>query len=431
MRYVIIGGSAAGISAVEAIRSIDQKGEITVISDEKYPLYSRCLITYYLAKSIDEKKLKFRKEDFFQVNRVNAILGVKVEKVMPEQKKVKLSDGRELTYDKLLIATGSSPKKLGIAGEDREGVFGIRRIDDIKGIEKIIGRVKTVVVLGGGLIGMRDAYALNALGKKVKVIVKSNRILSQMLDEASSEIIRKVVEKNGIEIITGLDAVEITGDKQVKGLKLDNGSKLDCELVIIGKGVDPNTELVAGTAIKVHGGIITDGYMKTSAADVYAAGDVALTEDILSGETTINAIWPCAVEQGRIAGLNMAGEKEKYDGSMSMNSLTFYGIPVISIGITRPKGEGFEQILQKDTERNIYKKMVIRDKRLAGIILVNSVTQAGVYGELIRKKIDISSIKKGLLDSNFNFMKILPLVQDNMDSFIEKGFQDLLLSCGK
>jgi NAD(P)H-nitrite reductase large subunit len=127
----------------------------------------------------------------------------------------------------------------------------------------------------------------------------------------------------------------------------------------------------------------------------------------------------------------MAGEKEKYDGSMSMNSLTFYGIPVISIGITRPKGEGFEQILQKDTERNIYKKMVIRDKRLAGIILVNSVTQAGVYGELIRKKIDISSIKKGLLDSNFNFMKILPLVQDNMDSFIEKGFQDLLLSCGK
>ena len=428
MKYVIIGGSAAGISGAEAIRSIDKKGEITVISDENFPLYSRCLITYYLAGTIDEKQIKFKSDDFFKRNNIKSLLGVKAEKIMHNEKKIALNNGSFLTYDKLLIATGGSPKKLGIKGEDKNGVFGIRTIDDIKSMDKFLNKVNTAVVLGGGLIGMRTAYALRARGKKVIVIVKSNMILSQMLDDRAADIFKNVFEKNGTEIMFGLAANEVLGDKNVKGLKLDNGREIDCELVIIGKGVNSNIDITKGTDIKTEWGIVVDDYMQTTITDIYAAGDVVQTKDITTEEDTINALWPCAVEQGRIAGLNMAGERESYDGSLSMNSLVFYDIPVISFGIIKPKKEGYEQIVKENKVRNVYKKMVIKDNRLVGAVLVNDVNQSGVYNVLIRRKIDVSSIKEVLLDDNFNFAKILHLIKSNEDKFKEKEYKEKILT---
>jgi NAD(P)H-nitrite reductase large subunit len=428
MKYVIIGGSAAGISGAETIRSIDKKGEITVISDENFPLYSRCLITYYLAQTINEKEIKFKSDDFFKRNNIKSLLGVKAEKIMHNEKKIALNNGSFLTYDKLLIATGGSPKKLGIKGEDKNGVFGIRTIDDIKSMDKFLNKVNTAVVLGGGLIGMRTAYALRARGKKVIVIVKSNMILSQMLDDRAADIFKNVFEKNGTEIMFGLAANEVLGDKNVKGLKLDNGREIDCELVIIGKGVNSNIDITKGTDIKTEWGIVVDDYMQTTITDIYAAGDVVQTKDITTEEDTINALWPCAVEQGRIAGLNMAGERESYDGSLSMNSLVFYDIQVISFGIIKPKKEGYEQIVKENKVRNVYKKMVIKDNRLVGAVLVNDVNQSGVYNVLIRRKIDVSSIKEVLLDDNFNFAKILHLIKSNEDKFKEKEYKEKILT---
>jgi NAD(P)H-nitrite reductase large subunit len=428
MKYVIIGGSAAGISGAEAIRSIDNKGEITVISDENFPLYSRCLITYYLAQTINEKEIKFKPDDFFKRNNIKSLLGVKAEKIMHNEKKIALNNGSFLTYDKLLIATGGSPKKLGIKGEDKNGVFGIRTIDDIKSMDNFLNKVNTAVVLGGGLIGMRTAYALRARGKKVIVIVKSNMILSQMLDDRAADIFKNVFEKNGTEIMFGLAANEVLGDKNVKGLKLDNGREIDCELVIIGKGVNSNIDITKGTDIKTEWGIVVDDYMQTTITDIYAAGDVVQTKDITTEEDTINALWPCAVEQGRIAGLNMAGERESYDGSLSMNSLVFYDIQVISFGIIKPKKEGYEQIVKENKVRNVYKEMVIKDNRLVGAVLVNDVNQSGVYNVLIRRKIDVSSIKEVLLDDNFNFAKILHLIKSNEDKFKEKEYKEKILT---
>ena len=428
MKYVIIGGSAAGISGAETIRSIDKKGEITVISDENFPLYSRCLITYYLAQTINEKEIKFKPDDFFKRNNIKSLLGVKAEKIMHNEKKIALNNGSFLTYDKLLIATGGCPKKLGIKGEDKNGVFGIRTIDDIKSMDNFLNKVNTAVVLGGGLIGMRTAYALRARGKKVIVIVKSNMILSQMLDDRAADIFKKLFERNGTEIMLGLAGNEVLGDKNVKGLKLDNGREIDCELVIIGKGVNSNIDITKGTDIKTGWGIVVDDYMQTTITDIYAAGDVVQTKDITTEEDTINALWPCAVEQGRIAGLNMAGERESYDGSLSMNSLVFYDIPVISFGIIKPKKEGYEQIVKENKVRNVYKKMVIKDNRLVGAVLVNDVNQSGVYNVLIRRKIDVSSIKEVLLDDNFNFAKILHLIKSNEDKFKEKEYKEKILT---
>src|SRR3989339_1561644 len=344
MNYIIIGASAAGISAIEAIRSVDKNGKITVISDENYAIYSRCVLSYYLAGIVTEDKLKYRNDNFFKNNNVEAILGKKVVSVLPD-KKVKLSDGTELTFDKLLIATGSRSKMESIPGIEKEGVFGLRNIDDAKKIETRLNKTKSAVMLGGGLIGLRAAYALHKRGVKVTVVVKSKHVLSQMMGEEGASFIQNRMQEQGINILTELAAKEITGNKEVKGVILENGNKIDCETIVIGKGVQPNIELVKNTNIKTDWGIVVNEYLQTTSIDIYSAGDIAQSSDLITGESTINALWPNAIAQGKVAGLNMVGKNIKYNGSIGMNSVEFFDLPTISYGITKPKGEGFEVLI--------------------------------------------------------------------------------------
>ncbi len=428
MHYVIVGGSASGINAIEAIRSLDKEGKISLISDEEFSLYSRCLITYFLAGKLTEDKLKYRSSDFYEKQKVEALHGIKAKKVLPEKRKLLLDNGRELAYDRLLIATGASPKMVEVPGSDKEGILGLRTYQDAQLINERLDKVNTVSILGGGLIGLRAAYSLHARNKQVKVIVKSNQVLSQMLDSGAANFIRRKIEQKGIQVMTGLAAVEFLGGKEVSGLVLDDGKKLECELVIVGKGVRPNLELVKGTEIKTDYGIIVDDYLQTNFPNIYAAGDVAQGKDLISGQSTINALWPCAVAQGRVAGLNMAGKKLKYDGSMAMNSVEFFGLPVISMGITRPKDKEYEQLVREDEKNFVYKKVVLRKNRVQGMILVNKIEQAGVMGILMRKKVDVSSIKEMLLEDKFDFAKILPIIKEGKELFTEREFEESTIS---
>ena len=428
MHYVIVGGSAAGINAIEAIRSEDKEGKITLISDEKFSLYSRCLITYFLAGTLAEDKLKYRSSDFYEKERVDALLGVRAKRLLPEKRKLILDNGKEITYDKLLIATGASPKMVEVPGSDKQGILGLRTYHDAKLINGRLDKVKKVSILGGGLIGLRAAYSLHARNKEVKVIVKSNQVLSQMLDRGAANFIRKKIEQKGIQVMTGLAAVEFLGGKEVTGVVLDDGRRVDCELVVVGKGVRPNLELVKGTEIKTDYGIIVDDHLQTNLPNIYAAGDVAQAKDLITGQSTITALWPCAVAQGRVAGLNMAGKKLKYDGSLAMNSVEFFGLPVISMGITRPKEKEYEQLVKEDEKNFVYKKVVLRKNRLQGIILVNRIEQAGVIGILMRKKVDVSPIKAMLLEDRFDFAKILPIIKEGKELFTEQEFEEAIIS---
>lgn len=424
MHYAIIGGSAAGVNAVEGVRSIDKKSKITLISDEDYLLYSRCLLSYFVAGKLPEEKLKFKPADFYKANSVEAKLGVRAEKLDLKNKKISLSDKSSIEYDKLLLATGASAKMENIKGIDKKGVFALRTIKDAKGILSMIKSVKTTAVLGGGLVGLKAAYALHEQGKKIKVVVKSKQVLSQILDTDGASYIQEFIQKKGIEVMTGVAATEVTGNGAVKGLLLDNGSKLDCELVIIGKGVSPNMELIKDTEVKTHWGILTDETQKTTAQDIYAAGDVAETFDFTQQSTDTNAIWPAACWQGKIAGLNMAGKKAVYEGSMAMNSVEFFGMPTISMGITKPKTEEFQQLARKEKES--YRKIVLKDNRIVGVVMVGKIDNAGVIGLLMRKKIDVSGLKDLLLDDNFDFAKVMPLIKENKESFKEEEFEHII-----
>ncbi len=423
MRYIIIGGSAAGISAVEAIRSVDQTSPIELFSSEGTPFYSRVLLSYYIAGAITKEELHFRPLEFFSENRVKAHLGQRVEKVLPESKSIRMEDAREYPFDRLLIATGSSPKILDIPGKDKKGVVVMRNIDHAQEIVNRVEEIKTACVLGGGLIGLRTGYALSVRGVKVKIIVKSSHVLSQMLDRESAEMIQGTMREHGIDIRTGRDAVEIVGKESVEGIILDDGERINCQLVIIGKGVQPNVDFLSSTQIKVNEGIVADETMMTNVPDIYVAGDVAETYDLTTGRMSVNAIWPCAFEQGRVAGLNMAGEKAKYEGSFRMNSLDFYGLPVISMGITRIDGNGFQQF-QKKTE-NTYRKLVLKDGRIVGAILVGQVQKAGILATLLKKKVNVSNYVPFLLSDRLNFADLLPLMKQNAGKFKEVEYREL------
>ena len=354
---------------------------------------------------------------------MTAHLGQRVERVLPESKSVRTEDGKEHPFDKLLIATGSSPKTLDIPGKDKKGVIVMRYIEHAQEIVNRLEEIKTVCVLGGGLIGLRTGYALSLRGVKVKIVVKSSQVLSQMLDKESAEMIQGVMREHGIDIRTGRDAIEIVGKESVEGVILDNGERINCQLVVIGKGVQPNVDFISSTPIKVNEGIVADETMRTNLPDVYVAGDVAETYDLSTGKTGVNAIWPCAFEQGRVAGLNMAGKKAKYGGSFRMNSLDFYGLPVISMGVTRPDGNGFQQV-QKKT-KNTYRKLVLKDGHIIGAILVGHVQKAGIFTTLLKKRINVSEDIPLLMSHKLNFADLLPLMKKNRERFTEIEYREL------
>ncbi|MDP3789283.1 MAG: FAD-dependent oxidoreductase, partial [Candidatus Omnitrophota bacterium] len=320
-QFVIIGNSAAGIAAAEAIRQNDKSSKITILSDEGYLSYCRCLISYYLAGEVNEENIIYRPEPFYKENNIELLLNKKVVSVDAEKKRITLADKSQLGYDALLIATGASPKfPQGLKGLKNKGVFGLRTLKDAKDIAGLFTAAAPVCVLGGGLVGLKAGYALKKRGAKVKVIVKSKQVLSQMLDACAAGMVQKKLEENGIEIIMGADAVEIIGDNQVNAIKLDSGKEIACSLIIVGKGVSPNIDIAKEAKLKCGEGILTDNHLQSSVSGIYAAGDVCENLDVSIGKTAVNALWPVAVEQGRIAGANMAGAARVYDGSVGMNS---------------------------------------------------------------------------------------------------------------
>jgi len=413
MKYVIIGNCAAGINALEAIRENDKKSPITIISDENYPAYCRCLISYYLAGTRKENDLLLRPEGFYDKMGAETLFGKKVIGVLPEKKKIIMQDKKELAFDRLLIATGGNPKSIGVEGEDKAGVYKFRTIDDAKGLLKLASSSKKAVVLGGGLIGLKAAYGLKHQGLEVEVVIKSSIVMSQVIDEGASDILKNHLEKNGIKIRTGLAARKILGKDKVEAVILDNGEEVKCDIVVIGKGVAANTGLIKDSKIKTHWGILTDECLQTNVKDIYAAGDCAETFDVALEQTTVNALWTAASLQGRIAGLNMAGARRIYDGSVAENSVEFFGLPIISLGIRKiPKQDSgqYQELIRISPERLMYKKVILKDGRLVGAILAGTFRNAGVYLSLIRAKINVGKIQDMLLEDGFNFARIKDLM---------------------
>jgi nitrite reductase (NADH) large subunit len=409
MKILIIGNSAASTAAIEAIRKYDKKSSIVQFSDETYPLYSRCLASYHISGKVNDRTILYRHAGFHKEMNVDLHAGIRVAEVDPKNQQIMCENRETYDYEKLLISTGSSPKIPDNIKKDIKGIFQLRTIENALAIKSYLSNVKNAVIVGGGLIGMRIAEALSICGLKVTVIIRSNRVLSQMIDLQAARIIRKALEANNIEVLTQTDITEIVSkNKRIAAVKTDQGQIINCELLVVAKGVSANTGLIASTDIKKQWGIITDENMRTNYKNVFAAGDVAETYDIVTEQHTVNALWTCAVQQGFITGYNIAGRPKAYNGSLGMNSLNFFKTSLISYGINSPKDESEYKILvDMKPDQNIYKKIVIKDNRIKGIILVGKIGNAGLLLSLLQNQSDISSFKDELLSDFFNYGTLL------------------------
>lgn len=431
MRYIIVGGSAAAISAVESIRSLDKDSQIDLFSDEETPLFSRVLLPYYVAEELSKPLLNFRTSDFFEEMKVTPHMGVKVTDLNAAAKTVKASDGKKYTFDKLLLATGGKPIVPPIPGVDKEGISTLKTMADAEKIYNMKG--KRAVVIGAGSIGVEACISLTRRGIKATLLEQLGQVMPTVFDAEAAEIVRQRIEDLGIEVITGEKALTFKGDKKVTGVVTDN-RELPCDMVILSVGVRPQTELAAQARLTLGDmkGIRVDETMMTSVPDIYAAGDVAETRDIARDTWFLNAIWPCAFEQGRIAGFNMAGKKTAYPGSYRRNSIgNFIGIPAISMGVTHAEScamtsedDEFREI--KLRTKDVYKKLVLKNGKLIGAILVGHTQKAGLMSILLRKQVYIADSIPMLMSERLSFTDLLPILRRNADQFSEPEYKELM-----
>ncbi len=407
MNYLIIGNSAAAVGAVEAIRKKDKKGGITILSKEPYLAYSRPLITEFLADLVTEKGMSYRAEDFYKDNQVSLKLGVSAKSIDAKKKVVAASDKKEYSYDKLLISTGGSPIVPPMKGLNKKGIFTLLTLDESKEIKKNLKGAKRVVVIGGGLIGMKAAEGLHEAGIKVTVVELADRILSRILDEKGSSIFESYLKDKGMDIITSDSVVEITGAKKATGVKLKSKKKIVCDMVIMAIGVRPNLDVIKGSGIGTKQGIIVDNRMQTNMADIYAAGDVTQADDMLSGEKRVNAIWPLAFKQGRIAGTNMAGGTKIYEGGFAQNSLSVLGLSTISMGIVDASSKnGYEVITGSGKGKYSYKKFVFDKDTIVGGIFVEDIDRSGIITGLVKERYKVKDNKERFLSEKFGLINL-------------------------
>ncbi|ADH61032.1 FAD-dependent pyridine nucleotide-disulfide oxidoreductase [Thermoanaerobacter mathranii subsp. mathranii str. A3] len=404
MRIVIIGNSAAMVGAVEAIRKYDTSSEIVVISDEPYHVYSRPLISYYLGSLVSEDKMIYREKDFYRKNKVETIFGIKAVSIDERKKEVYLENGDSITFDKLLIATGGKPIIPPVEGLNKKNVHTFIKMDDAKKLKEVAKPGSKAVIVGGGLIGFKAAEGLRHLGVDVTIVELADRILSTILDAEGASLVSQSLQNDGIKIITGTTVDKIIGEEYVKGVLLKNGQELEADNLIIAIGVVPNVDVVKNTSISINRGILVDNTMKTSAEDVYAAGDVAEGYDMLVESNRVVPIWPNAYMQGEIAGFNMIGINKSFKGIFPMNSIGYKNTNVITAGITNPQQEEFEIISKIDHNRKYYKKFVVKENRLVGFILINDIDRAGLFTGFIKNETDITPFKKYFLNDDFGFI---------------------------
>jgi NAD(P)H-nitrite reductase large subunit len=399
------------MGAIEAIREVDPLGDITLISEEICPYYSRPMISDLVSGKADFSKMKCRDDDFWKKNKVSAIIDQKAISLDLLEKQITMEKEGSIKYEKLLIATGGKPFIPKILGCDKEGVYSFTTLSDATLLKNKIEKSKNVIVVGGGLIGVSVTEALVNRGLKVTMVELKDSILSLILDIKASKMFQKQIEEAGVTILTGQTIKEIIGqpdnERIVGGVKLTTGEKVHCDLIIIAIGVIPRKDITNNTNLKTNRGILVDRRMQTNISDVYAGGDVAEAYDFLFEENRILPLWPLAYQEGKIAGYNMAGKKVIYSGGTAMSSLKYFNMPIISFGITNPKEtHDFEILTKTIPEKKIYKKILLKNNKIVGLTFVNDIKKAGVFFQLLRKSVTVRRFKQNLLSEEFGLASV-------------------------
>lgn len=380
MDVTIIGSGIASKNAAETLLSAPEyRDGLTIVTCDESRFYSRVLLPEYIAGELSREELLLDGAQDLDWRRARFVAG-RVSGIDAKGKLVRLESDAPLRYDRLIIASGASPRRLEVRNSDLAGIFYLRDLADADSIKRYAQRAERCVVVGGGLVSLKAACALNSLGRRVTVLVGSDLLLSLVADRAASGIVQRTLETEGIRFRFNTEVEEFVGEAgRVREVLLKDGSIVEGEMVVIAKGVRPNLDFVRGTGIETEKGILVNDRMETTAEGVYAAGDVAQSTDLLKSGRALFTLWPDAAVQGRVAACSILGRQMSYCGGLSMNSVVFYRIPFVFLGMVRERDiAGCEAYSRRSARSDTYRKVVVRDNRLVGAILAGNIDYAGL-----------------------------------------------------
>jgi nitrite reductase (NADH) large subunit len=445
-RYVIVGNGVAGVTAAQSIVRADPAVEVHIFGAEPYPYYQRPRLWEFLAGEIEQQTLYFRPLEWYAAKGIQVHLGARVTALDPAEHWLTLADEGSIHYDRLLLATGAQPFVPPFAGSDKDGVFTLRTLDDARAIKayacgepfgfpfdlaqgraqdrrrRTAGDVRSAVVIGGGLLGLETARALLSLGLRretssssvetrpaelpvlskvegldVSVIESAPHLLPRQLDAEGAQVLQARLEAMGLRFLTDAATEAILGNERVTGLRLKDGRVVEGELVLISTGIRSQVELARAAGLEVNRGLIVDEQLRTSAADVYAAGDVAEFEGVVYG------IIPAAIEQARVAAANMVAEGSAiYSGTVPATTLKIVGIDLTCLGDATATGDEFVVLRQVDPATGVYRRLALRDGKIVGAILLGDTRNVQPLKQLIATGRDVSAYSDRLLDKSLD-----------------------------
>jgi NAD(P)H-nitrite reductase large subunit len=423
-KYIIIGAGAAGVSAVEAIRSQDPNGDITQVCEESAGYYSRPGLAYYLSNEITENCLYPFHEDVFQRLRVEQI-NAQAKRIYPDEHRIELHNNKSLVYNKLLIATGARASEAKVPGIELEGVVKLDNLKDAHRILKLARRRRTVVIVGGGITALELVEGFRARGLRVHYFLRGDRYWSNVLDETESHLVEHRLKEEEVQIHYHTELAEVLGKHgKVAGVLTTDGRKISCDIVGIAIGIQPRMDLAKLAGIKTDRGISVDEYLKTSNEHIFAAGDVAQVYDPLLGSAILDSLWGPARKQGFMAGLNMTGKKTPYSKGVPFNVTRLAGLTTTIIGalgnreedadvvgIVRGDSEAWRQlpdaiVAQANFEVNRL-RVLVGENHVVGALIMGDQTLSRAIHHIITEKIDISPIREKFLSPKISILDVI------------------------
>jgi NAD(P)H-nitrite reductase large subunit len=396
MHYLVLGAGPAGVTAAETLRKHDKTAKITLLGGEPEPPYSRMAIPYYLIEKVGEDGTYLRQQDNHYENLNIDYVHGKAVALHGKSKRLKLEDGSEIQFDKLLICTGASPITPPIPGLDRDGIYNCWTLEDARHIARLAQKGEPVVLMGAGFIGSIILESLALKGVNLTVVEMGDRMVPRMLDETAGVMLQQWCESKGVRVLTSTMISEVGDGPEGLTVHTKGGEALDAKLLVVAAGVQPNIGFLASSGVTIEHGILVDQYMRTSVPDVYAAGDVCQAIDFSTQKAEMLAIQPVAVEHGRIAAQNMTGKATPHEGSLNMNVLESMGLITASFGLWMGV-EGGDSAKMVDLPNNRYLRLEFDGNKLVGGQAVGLTEHVGILRGLIQTELDLGPWKDKLM----------------------------------
>ncbi len=381
-RVVIIGNGIAALSAIKAFRTVDEVSEIHLFGEESYYPYNRIRLSKGLLNTLEEDNILLQKKEWYKANGVSIYIDKKAMTIDLSLNQVYFQDGSHSKYTKLLVATGASNMRPLITGTEKEGVLTLRNLKDAKNIIEKENESQVILNIGGGIQGLETAWILSQVGKRVIITELQPRLMPKQLDEKASKILEQSIKNKNIKVMLNTQVDELLGGDKINGFKMKDGATGHCDMALYAIGLSPNIAWLDGSGIKVNRGIIVNEKMETSIEGIYAAGDVAEVDDQIHG------LWNMAIEQGKVAGYNLAGKEVKYKPIVPVTTLSGFGISIFSMGVIDEK-QATDFIIWDQSDKNMYSKVLISNNKVVGAIVVGNTKISPIFKTAIENKVDL------------------------------------------